>query len=159
MAYTTPRDWDGTETTLVAQYLEEMRENNLALSGRNSKVNIGFYGQELSAEGAVGQKVWYLKHKLQYLHYHLECTQGTITDIRIYVTADLSSVGTAVAIHGNSYSDGDLMTSSGNDGGAAIDLSSLTVGSFYFVVVRYTAASGSTGERLFVRNLYESSES
>lgn len=158
MAYTTPRTWNGTETSNVAQYLEEIRENNIALSSRNSKVNIGFYGQELSAEGAPGQKIWYLKHKLRYLHYHIECTQGTITDVSIYVSDNLSSLGTAVANHGGSYSDGALMTSSGNDGGSAIDLSSKTVGNYYFVVVRYTAAGGSSGERLFVRNLYESSE-
>lgn len=158
MAYTTPRTWNGTETSLVSQYLEEMRENNISLAARNSKVNIGFYGQQLSAEGAIGQKIWFLKHKLRYLHYHIECLQGTITDVSVYVSDNLSSLGTAVANHGGSYTDGDIMSSSGNDGGTAIDLSSKTVGNNYFVVVRYTAAGGSSGERLFVRNLYESSE-
>lgn len=159
MAYSAPRTWDGTETTNVPTYLETIRSNNAALHARLPVVNIGFYGAELTNSGSGGQKVWIMQHRLRYLHYHLECTQSTLDDVRLYVTVDLSSLGSNLISHGGSYSDGDLMTSSGNDSGSAVDLNALTVGNWYFVVVQYTAAGGSSGERLFVRNLYESSES
>lgn len=157
MAYAAPRTWDGTETTNVPTYLETMRTNNTALYARLPAVNIGFSGVQLTSSGLGGQKVWYMQHRLRYLHYHFECTTSQIDSVSLYVSDDLSSLGSDRVSHGGTYNDGDLMTSSGNDSGSAVDLSGLTVGNWYFVVVRMEIASGSG--KIFVRNLYESSES
>ena len=156
MAFATPRTWDGTETANIATYLEALRTNNIDLAGRLPVVNIGFYGAELQNSGAGGQKIWVFQHRLQYLHYHFECTTSQIDSVSLYVTTNLSSLGSDLVSHGGTYNDGDLMTSSGNDSGSAVDLSGLTVGTWYFVVVRMQIASGSG--KVFVRNLYESSE-
>ena len=155
MAYTTPRTWDGTETTNVATYLQAMRANNDALWARLPSVNKGFEAARVENSGAGGQKIWRYQHRLQYLHYHFDCTTSTIDDVSLYVSTSLSSLGTAVINHGGSYSNGDIMTSAGDDGGSAADLSSLTVGTWYFIVVRIEL-SGSG--KLWVRNLEESSK-
>ena len=136
MAYTTPRTWDGTETTNVATYLQAMRANNDALWARLPSVNKGFEGAQLTSSGAGGQKIWRYQHRLRYLHYHLECTTSTIDSVSLYVTTDLSSLGSDRVSHGGTYNDGDIMTSAGGDGGSAIDLNALTVGTWYFIVVR-----------------------
>jgi len=163
MAYSAPRAWDGTETTNVPTYLTTMRSNNDELYGRLPKINIGFYGAELSSSGSGGQQVWYFQHRLRYLHYHFECTTSTIDDVKLYVATSLASLGDNLVSHGGTYSDGDIMTSAGGDSGSAVDLNAtttntpLTVGNWYFAVVQMTIASGSG--TIFVRNLYESSES
>ena len=156
MAFATPRTWDGTETANIATYLEALRTNNIDLAARLPVVNIGFYGAELQNSGSGGQKIWVMQHRLRYLHYHFECTTSQIDSVSLYVTTNLSSLGSDLVSHGGTYNDGDLMTSSGNDSGSAVDLSGLTVGTWYFVVVRMQIASGSG--KVFVRNLYESSE-
>lgn len=153
MAYTAPRTWDGTETTQSA-YLQAMRENNAALHGRLPKVNVGFYGRVVNGSGVANQQVWIMQHRLRYLHYHLETKNDNVDEAKIYVTDNLSSLGTNRVSHGGSYTSNDIMSSAGGDSGTAIDLNALTVGNWYFVVVQLDGASA----QLYVHNLYESSE-
>lgn len=155
MAYSAPRTWDGTETS-HATYLQTMRANNDALWDRLPTINIGFAGAQLTSSGTGGQKIWRFQHRLRYLHYHFDVIQSTIDEVKLFVTSDLNSLGTAYVTHGGTYNGGDIMTSAGSDGGSPVDLNALTVGTLYWVVVRMEIASG--GGRVFVRNLYESSE-
>lgn len=154
MAYSAPRTWDGTETSHAA-YLEVMRENNKALHDRLPKVNLGFYGAVVNGSGVANQQVWIMQHRLRYLHYHFQAKNDNVDEVKLYVTADLSSLGTNRVSHGGSYVSDEIMSSAGGDSGTAVDLNALTVGNWYFVVVQLDG----TGPQLYVLNLYESSES
>lgn len=155
MAYSTPRTWDGTETTGVANtYLTTERANNAALWARLPRVNKGFEGAKLNGSGAGNQKVWVFQHRLRYLHYHMQTANDNVDAAHLYVTDDLSTLGSDRVSHGGSYSNDEIMSSAGGDSGSAIDLNALTVGNWYFIVVRLDG----TGPQLYVLNLYESSE-
>lgn len=151
MAYSTPRTWDGTETANVDTYLETTRTNNIALWDRLPKINKGFEGAIVYGDN--NYKVWELEHRNRYLHYHLQTGNDNVTAAKIFVTQDLSSMGSNLVSHGGSYSNDVIMSSAGGDSGTAIDLNALTVGDRYFVVVEVEGASS----RLYVLNLYESS--
>lgn len=153
MAYSAPRTWDGTETTDVPTYLETMRTNNTALYARLPAVNIGFYGAIVFGDNSY--KVWMMQHRLPYLHYHFQAKNDNVTAAKLFITQDLSSMGSDLVSHGGAYDTNDIMSSAGGDSGTAVDVSGLTVGTWYFVVVEVEGS----GSSLYVLNLYESSES
>lgn len=151
MAYSAPRTWDGTETS-HATYLQTMRANNDALWDRLPTINIGFAGAIVYGDN--NYKFWRMQHRLRYLHYHFQTGNDNVTAAKLFVTQDLTTMGTNKVSHGGSYSNDVIMSSAGGDSGTAIDLSSLTVGDYYYVVVEVEG----TSSKLYVLNLYESSE-
>lgn len=129
-----------------------MRANNVALHGRLPKVNIGFYGAVVYGDN--NYKVWVMQHRLRYLHYHFQTKTASVTAAKLFVTTDLSSMGSNLVSHSGSYGNDIIMSSAGGDSGTAVDLNALTVGNWYFVVVEVEG----TNAGLYVLNLYESSE-